>query len=528
MATVESQPIPPPPVTVDITIRDKDGNFIRFSPVWMQWFNTLSVKAVGINADIAAIGLLSGQGFLTRMGSGNWAVRTHTGTPNRIDVSNGTGVGGNPTYDISATYVGQTSITTLGTIGTGVWNGTTIAIANGGTGATTAAGARTNLGATTVGANVFTVSNPGAITFLRVNLDNTVDLVTVAANTFPARGSTGSLEAKPITDGALAILAGSGSSAQFLRADGVASEELINTSGTQTFGLDGYGGHANFRGRRYNGTVGTPTPLLSANLIFALSAAGYDGSIMSGAQARVSFLASEDWSGTNRGTEISFATTPAGSAAMGTQFYMSSTNFRPSTNGTHTLGTSGLRWHEAYFDTGYTTTQAPLTSDTTVATTEYVDDAVAASGGGGLSVIAKLTTTTRNSTAVLADDPDLQVPLTGGDVYLIEARIWFKTANATMDYQFAFAYTGTMPDMPRWAVSAGPGGVGAMTAGMSETGAATNSYTVATSGLGYAYYDFVLSPSTSGTFSYQWAQRISDAGNCQTLKGSNFKVIKIS
>ncbi len=38
--------------------------------------------------------------------------------------------------DIASTYVGQTSITTLGTITTGTWNGTTVAVANGGTGAT--------------------------------------------------------------------------------------------------------------------------------------------------------------------------------------------------------------------------------------------------------------------------------------------------------------------------------------------------------------------------------------------------------
>jgi hypothetical protein len=49
---------------------------------------------------------------------------------------------------ISATYAGQTSIVTLGTITTGVWNGSAIPVANGGTGSTTAAGARTNLGAT--------------------------------------------------------------------------------------------------------------------------------------------------------------------------------------------------------------------------------------------------------------------------------------------------------------------------------------------------------------------------------------------
>jgi len=48
--------------------------------------------------------------------------------------------------DIASTYVGQSSITTLGTISSGVWNGTDIAIADGGTGASTAGDARTNLG----------------------------------------------------------------------------------------------------------------------------------------------------------------------------------------------------------------------------------------------------------------------------------------------------------------------------------------------------------------------------------------------
>lgn len=63
------------------------------------------------------------------------------GTANRITTTA-------DTIDIASTYVGQTSITTLGSVTTGTWNATTIAIAKGGTGATTAAAARTNLGAT--------------------------------------------------------------------------------------------------------------------------------------------------------------------------------------------------------------------------------------------------------------------------------------------------------------------------------------------------------------------------------------------
>ena len=55
-----------------------------------------------------------------------------SGTTNRITVATGTTT---PVIDISASYVGQSSITTLGTITTGVWTGTNIALANGGTNA---------------------------------------------------------------------------------------------------------------------------------------------------------------------------------------------------------------------------------------------------------------------------------------------------------------------------------------------------------------------------------------------------------
>ncbi len=50
-----------------------------------------------------------------------------SGTANRISITAGV-------IDIASTYVGQNSITTLGTIGTGTWQGTTIASGYGGTG----------------------------------------------------------------------------------------------------------------------------------------------------------------------------------------------------------------------------------------------------------------------------------------------------------------------------------------------------------------------------------------------------------
>lgn len=48
--------------------------------------------------------------------------------------------------DIDSQYVGQPSITTVGTVGTGSWEATPVGVTFGGTGATTAAGARANLG----------------------------------------------------------------------------------------------------------------------------------------------------------------------------------------------------------------------------------------------------------------------------------------------------------------------------------------------------------------------------------------------
>jgi len=49
----------------------------------------------------------------------------------------------------------------------------TLNILNGGTGATTAPQARINLGGSTLGINIFTAASPSAITFLRINADNT-------------------------------------------------------------------------------------------------------------------------------------------------------------------------------------------------------------------------------------------------------------------------------------------------------------------------------------------------------------------
>jgi hypothetical protein len=58
--------------------------------------------------------------------------------------------------------------------------GTDLALTEGGTGASSASGARTNLGATTLGGNLFTITNPSAVTFPRFNADNTVSALSAS------------------------------------------------------------------------------------------------------------------------------------------------------------------------------------------------------------------------------------------------------------------------------------------------------------------------------------------------------------
>ncbi len=79
-----------------------------------------------------------GNGFMARTALNISTFRTITGTANRLTVTNGSGASGDPTLDISSAYAGQATITTLGTVATGTWNGSTIGIGYGGTNSSTA------------------------------------------------------------------------------------------------------------------------------------------------------------------------------------------------------------------------------------------------------------------------------------------------------------------------------------------------------------------------------------------------------
>lgn len=88
--------------------------------------------------DLNAIENMTGIGFGVRTAGDTWNTRVINGLAGNISVKDGDGVATNPQISIDPTYIGQGSITTVGTITAGTWTGDTIKIANGGTGQTTA------------------------------------------------------------------------------------------------------------------------------------------------------------------------------------------------------------------------------------------------------------------------------------------------------------------------------------------------------------------------------------------------------
>lgn len=130
----------------------------------------------------------------------------------------------------------------------------TVAVATGGTGATTASAARTNLGATTLGSNLFTATNVAAISFPRFNADNTISSLDAASFRTAIGAGTSS------TTGTVTSVEGTGT------VSGITLSGTVTSSGNLTLGGTLDVTPSNFSSQTANtflaapnGTTGVPT-----------------------------------------------------------------------------------------------------------------------------------------------------------------------------------------------------------------------------------------------------------------------------
>jgi hypothetical protein len=146
-------------------------------------------------------------------------------TDGTITVKNTTGTGiAVPTGKTTWVFNNGTNVVDVTTHLTSLTLGTFLPIASGGTGGNTASAARTALGATTVGGNVFTLTNPSAITFPRFNADNTVSALDAA--TFRSAIGAGTSS----TTGTVTSVGGTGT------VNGLTLTGTVTSSGNLTLG----------------------------------------------------------------------------------------------------------------------------------------------------------------------------------------------------------------------------------------------------------------------------------------------------
>jgi hypothetical protein len=143
-----------------ITVKNATGTGIAVPTGKTMWVYNNATNVVDVVTHLTSLTLATALPVL----SGGTGSNTSSGARTNL------GLGTISTQNSNAVTITGGSITGI----------TDLAIADGGTGASDAPTARTNLGATTVGGNVFTLTNPSAITFPRFNADNTVSALDAA------------------------------------------------------------------------------------------------------------------------------------------------------------------------------------------------------------------------------------------------------------------------------------------------------------------------------------------------------------
>ncbi len=148
-------------------------------------------------------------------------------------------------------------------------------------------------------------------------------------------------------------------------------------------------------------------------------------------------------------------------------------------------------------------------------------------GGGGWTVVRKTTDTARTANTTLTADPALTVNL-GIGVWTLRLTAFFSTANATMDYKYSTAMTGTSTILASYRAHVAAGAV-AGTANentlMSQAVQPSTSVAATTTGAAVVMLEMIVNVTVAGVFTFLWAQNTSDPAALTCLRGSYLEYI---
>jgi hypothetical protein len=199
------------------------------------------------NADTSLLNLTSRfaakQNNITLTTTGTSGAATLIGSTLNIPQYSGGGGGTGTVTSVGLTTpsiftVNGSPVTTSGTLAL-TYSGTALPLLNGGTGATTADGALTNLGATAQGKLLFGITNTVSDKFIKVNTDNTISLLNAADTRTAIGAGTGTVTS---VSGVLPISVSTGTTTPVISI----ADASVATAGVMTTNAQGFIGDKQF------------------------------------------------------------------------------------------------------------------------------------------------------------------------------------------------------------------------------------------------------------------------------------------